>query len=172
MKYLDTYGRGIDLYWKEVDSYKTHVGGFFSIITTMLSVAAFALFGSDLLYHQKPDYFVTQDLIQTPLISGKDLIFAISLVHTSGLPIVDFDKKFGVVFKYTWDDAQNTTNSGEEIVNLVKCTQTNFVKQNQFDILSQNLTTMDSFYCLPDDWNKDISGQESNVKVAYQYTIA
>jgi hypothetical protein len=172
MKYVDLIGPKPQLRIGDSYRFRTNLGGVLTCILAIISVLLFIGFGIDIFERKKPSSYVTKKSNENPNIKSDDLFFMISMYGPLSAPIYDINKKFQIVINYYDLDTSRNPQINRTIVNMVPCNTTAVYKENKYNMRSQIKNIIESYYCVPDDFRKDISGVANSQKFSkYQFIV-
>ncbi len=163
LKKLDLLGRRPGLFISGASSFKSTMGGIFTIITGLLTIMCFTAFGLDLFQRQRPEILSSKVLNYLNVIPYQRTAFAMAPLLKGGKRLEQPSRKMTAWFEYSITNNTKATNKTTfvEFI-LTNCSETNFFKNNFMNVSSIVLGDMRDYSCLPDDFNLDLLGRIGN----------
>jgi hypothetical protein len=175
LKNLDMIGPNPKLYIEGSTIFKTRMGGILTILVGHLSILCIIGFGIDIIRRKEPNVYDSERLNFTSVIKRDQMAYLFAPMLPGGTPIDDYNRKFQFQIYVPDTDTSRTGNETTlwEIYNLVRCNETEFFRNNLYDLKTNLIGIAESYYCLPDDFNRDLIGQFGGSKfVAYDFLLS
>ena len=160
---IDMIGNRPGFFVDKSSIHKSSIGGILTILTSLLSVLCFIGFGIDLFERKRPEIYNSKELNFMNKIEKKHTIFALAPMMRGGYNIPDLERKFLPFFSHAQVNSSLTDNP--TVFNnfaLVKCQDTKLFKDNVLNITKMLIGQMDTYYCLPDDFDTPMIGKFGN----------
>lgn len=152
LKYIDLYGRKIDLTINQEETYKTNIGGFFTLIIGILSLMLFINFGSDMFYHDNPSVTFAEIYSQTPereYFSKEKYFFMFGIEGPNGQHFID-ESVYKVEIKHLSTNKLNSKEQIKETMEVEKCTESHLPTNPQLKnyFMTASGSPLDQLYCV------------------------
>ena len=167
MKAIDINPATLSMSLNNGIGFKTNFGGVLSLILGLLTLSSIFAFGRNLFYKTNPVINITQDWIQTPVLSKTKPIVFFNVMDARAQAIPEIDRMMN--YSLVQIDADGNRKGPGVLysyLNLVPCTNLDFFKENYRNITSYLIGDDSLYKCLnnSDPRLQDLEGSYGNVK--------
>lgn len=165
MKAIDLNGYKTSLSINNSNSFKTKIGGFLTILLSLLTLLSIIAFGRNLIYRTNPIVNISYNFIQTPILN-KNIPFLFFNVMTSrAIEIPNLNRM--IYYSLVMIDADGNRNGPKVIytyLNLISCNETEHFQNNVHNITNYLLSTPSLYKCVnhSDPNLQDMEGSYGN----------
>jgi hypothetical protein len=139
------------------------LAGIFTIISFLISILFFILFGLDMLNKENPVLYEYRVFNATSQIDFEQIPFVINVQRPGGFKINDLLRKVRVYMRFAITNTSDTQQPTKyKFADFTSCTSKDFFKKNLFNIKGSLNGGEENALCLPDDFQESIIGQFGN----------
>jgi hypothetical protein len=165
LKSIDIIGPSPYIFINKTNRYKSTLGGFFTLILSILAILAFFAFGLDVFSKEKPEVLLTRQFDNYPVQNYNETMFLLSPVFRGSVPIQDLDRKLKLTFQYAdTDGSRNGTKTFYTIKNMVRCNETNKFQENWNNVSSALVGDRSNYFCIPDEYDLPLENKFGTAK--------
>lgn len=163
MKYLDLFSTDIMLFSEGNKYNSTKLGGFVSIIISIMIIILIIAFGNDFYKRVNPSVIRETQITDFPIynVTRQNFSVAIRIEDQNGIRLVNNDNYILRTYLYNFEKVNGQWTGGAKVIELVNCTQSMFSNKELFHRYG-----LDQFYCINTNDFK-IGGSWSSDGVSY-----